>query len=168
MDEELEANAWKDGHIEYKYKEWVYDGEMKDNRPNGQGVLVGDHRHGERRYEGIFIDGVYVSKDKQPDGEIMLHVKSGHSSWSISGSSDWKYKEEDMPAKLGRLNIDGFWSYEITCIKKDCITIGFYDKEYELRPNKPLRLLNEIEGHEYSDGCVYDGDDYSLELTWIK
>ena len=162
----MEANVWQDGHIEYNYKEWIYDGEVKNNRPDGQGVLVGDRRHGERRYEGIFIDGVYVNDNEQLDGEIMLHVKSGHSSWSISGSSDWEYKEEDMPAKLGRLNIDGFWSYEITSIKKDCITIGYYNKEYELCPDKPLHLSNEIEGHEYSDGCVYDGDDYSLELTW--
>ena len=166
VDDELEANVWKDGHIEYKYKEWVYDGEVKNNRPDGQGVLIGDRRHGERRYEGIFIDGVYVSDDKQPAGEIMLHAKSGHSSWSIGGSSDWEYKEEDIVAKLGRLNFDGFWSYEIISIKKDCITIGYYNKEYELRPDKPLHLSHEIEGREYSDGCVYDGDDYSLELTW--
>ena len=85
---------------------------------------------------------------------------------SIGGSDDWEYKEEDMQAKLGPLNIDGFWSYEITSIKKDCITIEYYQEKYELRPDKPLHLSKEIEGHEYSDGCVYDGDDYSLELTW--
>lgn len=165
---ELEANVWKDGHIEYEYREWVYDGEVKNHRPNGQGVLVGDRRHGNRRYEGLFIDGIYVSEEEPFNGKIMLHVKSGHKSWSVYSDGEWKYNEEDIVAKLGRLNIDGFWSYEITSIKKDCITIEYYDKKYELRPDKPLYLSREIEGHEYSDGCVYDGDNYSLTLTWIN
>ena len=165
---ELEAKVWPDGHIVYGYDEWVYDGEVKNNRPGGQGVLVGDRRHGNRRYEGIFTDGVYVSDDEQFDGEITLHVKSGQKSWSVYNDGTWKYKEEDIVAKRGRLNLDGFWGYEITSIKRDCITIEYYDKKYELRPGKPLHLYKEIEGREYSDGCVYDGDDYSLELTWKK
>lgn len=164
----LEANVWKDGHIEYEYREWVYDGEVKNHRPNGQGVLVGDRRHGNRRYEGLFIDGIYVSEEEPFDGEITLHVKSGHKSWSTYSDGEWKYNEEDIVAKLGRLNIDGFWSYEIISIKKDCITIGYNDKKYELRPDKPLHLSKEIEGREWSDGCVYDGDNYSLTLTWIN
>lgn len=167
VDDELEANVWQDGHIEYKYREWVYDGEVKNNRPHGKGVLVGDRRHGERRYEGIFIDGVFVNEDAFT-GEIMLHVKSGHQSWSIGGSSDWEYEESDIQAKLGRLNIDGFWSYEITSIKEDSVTIEFYGEKYELRPDQPLHLYKEIEGDEYSDGCVYDGDDYTLDLSWKK
>ena len=165
VDDELEANVWQDGHIEYKYREWVFDGEVKNNRPHGKGVLVGDRRHGERRYEGIFIDGVFVNEDAFT-GEIMLHVKSGHQSWSIGGSSDWEYEESDIQAKLGCLNVDGFWSYEITSIKEDCITIEYYGKKYELRPDHPLHLYKEIEGDEYSDGCVYDGDDYTLDLSW--
>ena len=164
--DELEANVWKDGHIEYQYSEWVYDGEVKNNRPDGQGVLVGDRRHGNRRYEGLFVDGVYMSDEEQFDGEITLHAKSGHKSWTVYSDGEWTYNEEDIVAKLGPLNIDGFWSYEITSIKKDCITIEYYNEKYELRPDKPLHLSKEIEGHEYSDGCVYDGDDYSLTLTW--
>lgn len=168
VESKLEANVWKDGHIEYEYREWVYDGEVKNHRPNGQGVLVGDRRHGNRRYEGLFIDGIYVSEEEPFDGEITLHVKSGHKSWSTYSDGEWKYNEEDIVAKLGRLNIDGFWSYEIISIKKDCITIGYNDKKYELRPDKPLHLSKEIEGREWSDGCVYDGDNYSLTLTWIN
>lgn len=164
----LEANVWADGHIVYGYDEWVYDGGVKNNRPDGQGVLVGDRRHGERRFEGLFIDGVYLSDEETFDGEITLHVKNGHQSWSIGGSNDWEYHEEDIVAKRGRLNIDGFWSYEITSVQHDCITIEFYDEKYEVRPDQPLHLYKEIEGREYSDGCVYDGDDYSLELTWVS
>ena len=166
IEDEMEANVWKDGHIEYNLREWVYDGEVENNRPNGLGVLVGDRRHGNRRYEGLFIDGIYVSDEEQFDGEITLHVKSGHKSWTVYSDGEWEYNEEDIVAKLGQLNIDGFWSYEITSIKKDCITIEYYNEKYELRPDKPLHLSKEIEGHEYSDGCVYDGDDYSLTLTW--
>lgn len=165
---ELEANVWTDGHIVYGYDEWAYDGEVKDNRPNGRGVLVGDRRHGERRYEGLFSNGVYVNDEEAFDGKITLHVKSGHSHWSISGGGDWKYEEEDIVAKRGPLNLDGFWNYEITSIKQDCITIEFYEKKYEVRPGQSLHLSNEIEGREWSDGCVYDGDNYSLELTWQK
>ena len=163
---ELEANVWADGHIVYGYDEWVYDGEVKNNRPDGQGVLVGDRRHGERRFEGTFIDGVYVSNEEQFEEEITLHVKSGHKSWTVYSDGDWKYTEEDIVAKRGRLNLDGFWGYEITSIKRDCITIEYYDNKYEVRPDQPLHLYKEIEGREYSDGCVYGGDDYSLELTW--
>lgn len=163
---ELEAHVWKDGHIEYGYSEWVYNGEVRNNRPDGQGVLVGDRHHGNRRYEGLFMDGVFVSNEEHYDGIVMLHVKSGHKSWTAYSDGEWEYNEEDIQAKLGRLNLDGFWGYEITSIKKDCITIEYYDKTYEVRPDKPLHLSKEIEGREWSDGCVYDGDEYSLELTW--
>lgn len=163
---ELDANVWKDNHIDYQNGDWVYDGEIKNDRPDGQGVLVGNAYHHNHRYEGIFIDGVYVSDEEPFTGEIMLHVKNGHQSWSVGGSSDWEYEEYDMQAKLGCLNISGFWNYEITKITKDCITIEFYKDKYELRPDSPIQLYNEIEGHEYSDGCVYDGDDYKLEMTW--
>ena len=163
---ELEAKVWKDGHIVYGYDEWIYDGELKNNRPDGQGVLVGDRRHGERRFEGMFIDGVYQSDEEKYEGEITLHVKSGHKSWTVYSDGEWEYSEEDIIAKCGRLNLDGFWGYEITSIKADCITIEYYDKKYEVRPGQPLHLHNSIEGDERSDGCVYDGDDYSLNLTW--
>ncbi|MBR1755686.1 MAG: hypothetical protein IJ739_04095 [Bacteroidaceae bacterium] len=166
LDGKLEAKVWEDGHIEYGYKEWVYDGEVKNNRPDGEGVLVGDRRHGERRYEGSFIDGVYVSDEEEYEGEITLHVRSGHKSWTVYSDGEWEYQEEDIVAKRGRLNLDGFWGYEITSIKRDCITIEYYENKYELRPDQPLHLYKEIEGREYSDGCVYDGDDYKLELTW--
>lgn len=25
-----------------------------------------------------------------------------------------------------------------------------------------------LEGREWSDGCVYDGDDYSIDVVWLK
>jgi len=163
---EMLANVWADGHISYNYGEWVYDGEVKNDRPDGQGVLVGNDYHGRRRYEGLFTDGQYAEEETFT-GKVMLHVKSGHKHWSVYNDGEWKNEEYDIEAKLGTLNIDGFWNYEITKITQDAITISFYDKTYTLTPDNPLDLpISVIEGHEYSDGCVYDGDNYSLELTW--
>jgi len=163
---EMLANVWADGHISYNYGEWVYDGEVKNDRPDGQGVLVGNDYHGRRRYEGLFTDGQYAEEETFT-GKVMLHVKSGHKHWSVYNDGEWKNEEYDIEAKLGTLNIDGFLNYEITKITQDAITISFYDKTYTLTPDNPLDLpISVIEGHEYSDGCVYDGDDYSLELTW--
>lgn len=157
VESQMKALVWADGHIEYNDKEWTYDGEVKYGRPDGQGVLQGDSYHGNRRYEGEFANGVYVSTEEQYDGEITLHVKSGE-----NGS----YEEYDIVAKRGRLNIRGFWNYEITSVKADSITIEFYEEKYVVRPGEPLHLYNEIEGREWSDGCVYDSDEYTLDITW--
>lgn len=52
------AKVWN-GHIEYDWKTWVYDGEMKDDRPEGFGVLVGNKGDTRgHRYEGEFKDGL--------------------------------------------------------------------------------------------------------------
>ena len=118
--------------------------------------------HNNRRYEGLFADGVFISDEKYSDGEITLHVKSGH----CGGSGGWKYEEKDIVARRGTLNIQGFWNYEITVVRHDSVTIEFYEEKHYVRPEEPLRLYKEIEGREWSDGCVYDSDDYSLELTW--
>ena len=163
---EMLANVWADGHISYNYGEWVYDGEVKNDRPDGQGVLVGNDYHGRRRYEGLFTDGQYAEEETFT-GKVMLHVKSGHKHWSVYNDGEWKNEEYDIEAKLGTLNIDGFWNYEIVKITQNAITISYYNETYTLTPDNPLDLpISVIEGHEYSDGCVYDGDNYSLELTW--
>ena len=164
---EMAAYVWTDGHISYNHEEWTYDGEVKNDRPEGQGVLVGNSYHGRRRYEGLFVDGRYVNEEETFTGKIILHVKSGHKHWSVYSDGEWKYEEYDIEAKLGKLGIDGFWNYEITKITQDAITISYYNETHTLTPDNPLNLpISRIEGHEYSDGCVYDGDVYSLELTW--
>lgn len=165
---EMEADVWQDNHIEYCGDEWVYDGEMKDGRPEGQGVLTGSRRHGNRRYEGRFTDGVYVSDEAPFDGEIRLHAKSGHKSWTVYSDGEWKYEEKEIVAKIGSLDFSGFRGYEITDIKADSITVAYYEKTWVLRPDEPLHLYEAYEGREHSDGCVYDGDDYCLHLTWVK
>lgn len=153
----LKANLWKDNYIDYCRGEWVYNGEVKNNRPEGKGVLVGNSYHNKRRLEGNFRDGVFVDKDDC--GEVItLHVKS---------CKNGRCEEYDIDAKLGKLEISGFWNYEITSIKPDCITIEFYEEKYEVRPDAPLHIYKEIEGREWSDGCVYDSDEYTLDLKWV-
>ena len=179
-------------HIEYAYGEWVYDGETNNDRPEGLGVLVGDrYRHKDCRYEGEFhegrchgegvfenipagirqegqfVAGVYQEPNAAAE-PITLHARHGHQHWSASGSGDWKYEESDFEVELGRLDFTGFRNIEVARIEKDCITLTQRGDTYSLKPGENLRFSAEIEGREWSDGCVYDGDDYTLNLTWKK
>jgi len=188
---ENRALVWQDGHIVYVSGDWVYDGEVENDRPEGHGVLTSDSfctegqryegefheglAHGQGvfenskagiRQEGTFVKGRY-QEPNAVDGPIMLHANYGHSRWSISSSGKWKYEESDFEAKLDRLPFPGFGDINIARIEKDCITLTDYNGNVkELHPGESLHYSAEIEGREWSDGCVYDGDDYSLELTW--
>lgn len=178
------------GHIEYAKGEWVYDGKMADNRPEGLGVLVGDDfRHEGCRYEGefhegrcygkglfentkagirqegTFVEGVYQEPNAATE-PITLSVKWDKSHWSTGGGDSKKHEEYDMEAKLGRLSIVGFGDIEVARIEKGCITLTRWGDTFLLTPGSTLHFSAEIEGREWSDGCVYDGDDYDLELTW--
>ena len=46
------------------------------------------------------------------------------------------------------------------------ITLAHHGSTYVLKPGKSLQFYAEIEGREWSDGCVYDYDNYSLTITW--
>lgn len=192
-DGETEALLWKDGHIEYRLDGWTYDGEVENDRPEGEGKLEGDrfsHKgesyvgefhegrvHGQGvfenvkagiRQEGVFVKSVYQEPNAASE-PIILHARHGHSSWSISSQGEWKYKSIDFEVKLESLPFSGFGDIKIARIEKDCITLtDYYDNVKLLRPGETIRYTAEIEGREWSDGCVYDGDDYSLELTWKK
>ena len=188
---EADALVWRDGHIEYNFGEWTYDGEVKDDRPEGRGTLVCEkysHKgesyvgefhegcaHGQGvfentkagiRQEGTFFNGEYQEPNAATE-PIMLHAHHGHSSWSIRSQSDWKYTDSDFEAKLESLSFSGFGDIKIVRIEKDCITLtDYYGNVKELHPGETIHYSAEIEGREWSDGCVYDGDDYSLDLTW--
>ena len=186
-----EANVWADGHIEYRWLA-VYDGAVVNDRPEGWGVLVHADNDG-TRYEGEFHEGrlhgkgVYdcpelgihqegvwvngVFQEENPATEpITLHARHGHQSWSVGGSGDWEYEESDVVVELGRLGVFiGFGSLKVERIEKNCITLSYHGSEtHLLTPGDTLRFYAEIEGREWSDGCVYDGDDYSLVITWQK
>ena len=176
----MTAKVWN-GHIEYYCKTWVYDGEMKNDRPEGFGVLIGDEVDTRgRRYEGEFKDGLchgygvftYPEGGITQDGDwvngvfqeadtpaepIMLHVV-------LSGDDS---DDQMVEAKVGNFPyFTGFGGLRIDRIEKRCITISDYGKVYLLTPGDTLRLKREIDGREDSQGCVYESYDYYLRITW--
>jgi hypothetical protein len=176
------AMVWE-GHINYSYGTWIYDGEMRDDRPDGYGVLVGDDVDTKgRRYEGEFkdglchgagtftyheggieqsgewVEGVFQEKDA-PSSPIMLKVV-------LSGDDS---DEQMVEAKVGSFPFFmGFGGLRIDRIEKGCITFSDYGTIYLLTPGDTLYLHHEIEGREWSDGCVYDSEDYYLRIIWRR
>lgn len=114
---------------------------------------------------GEWRQGLY-QEPEATGGPVRLHARYGHNHWSVGSSDKWEYCDRDIVAQLGSLDFAGFSSFSIARIEKDCITLTARDDTYRLAPGDTLRLANEIDGREWSDGCVYDGDDYSLVLTW--
>ena len=180
--ETVKAWVWN-GHIEYSYNHWVYDGEMKDNRPEGKGILIGDDvgTRG-RRYEGEFKDGLchgygvftypeggitqdgewkegIFQEDEAPNEPIMLNV------WLHGDDS----KKQTVEAQVGTFPyFTGFGGLRIDRIQKRCITFAFYRETKQLSPGQTVHFHSEIEGPEDHDGCVYESDDYYLDITWKK
>ena len=161
-----EALVWKDGHIEYTAEQWVYDGEMAYGFPQGKGVLTGGkYNHEGERYEGEFQAGIFQKSDAAT-APIMLHVRYGHQWWTAYDRGDWKWVESDIEAAIGWLDFIGFCDVKIARINQKGITLTSGTETRVLTPGETIRFYAEIEGREWSDGCVYDGDDYQLLLTW--
>lgn len=181
----IEADVWPDGHIEYMGGK-SYDGKVADDMPEGVGVLTdrdqgryeGEFHKGRCHGKGTFVDtetgirqeGTWVNgKFQEPNAAtkpVILHACHGHSEWSISHQGDWEYEESDIEAKLGSLDFIGFGDIKVARIEQNCITLTQGSNSYLLTPGEQLNFSAEIEGREYSDGCVYDGDDYKLTLAW--
>ena len=110
------ALVWQDGHIVYFDSGWTYEGEVKDDKPEGHGVLTSDsyrtegqHYEGEFheglvhglgvfentkagiRQEGTFVNGVY--QEPNAAEPVILHARHEHSSWSISSQGKWDYEK---------------------------------------------------------------------------
>jgi len=179
-DKKMEARIWN-GHICYRFSTWIYDGEMKDDRPDGHGVLVGDDIDTRgRRYEGEFKDGLchghgvfsYPEGGFEQDGEWVEGVFQEKNAPSspimlkvvLSGDAS---DERMVEAKVGSFPyFTGFSGLRIDRIEKDCITFSDYGTIYLLTPGETLYLHNEIEGDADHDGCVYDSEDYYLRIIW--
>ena len=100
--------------------------------------------------------------------EVRLQIRYGHRHWTVYTRGEWEYETMERVYKLGDiLQIDGFYGYKITEISDVRIVIEFYEEKYILTHDEPIHMFSEIEGREWSDGCVYDGDDYSTDVTWL-
>ncbi|UKK48958.1 hypothetical protein L6475_03045 [Prevotella sp. E9-3] len=189
-----EVLVWAD-RIEYDYKK-VYEGEIKDGRPEGKGIYTDadsvDYGEEPRRYEGEFHNGLchghgiytYPSAgirqegswangkfldSEAPDGPIMLHVHWTDDEWSMGGGSKVERKKFDIEAKVGELDIQGFRSVRIEEIRPNAIVFKEYDCPSRiLTPGESIHFSNSIDGYEDHDGCVWDGDDYDMTVSWMS
>ena len=100
--------------------------------------------------------------------EVKLKIQFGWCSWTVYTRGDWKYETFERTFKVGdKLDIKHFRDHVITEIADDHITLVDGDDTQILTREKPLHVYTEIEGREWSDGCVYDGDDYTTDVFWI-
>ena len=72
----------------------------------------------------------------------------------------------EITAAVGSIGIDPFGGCEITEVRPDCVTLTFAGETKELKPGGSVRFSRTIKGREWSDGCTYDGTDYTLNLSW--
>lgn len=182
-----EAFVWPDGHIEYSDSS-IYDGDVANDMPEGRGVLtlsdgaryegefheglshgkgVFDHKEDGIHWEGTWVNGKFQAPNAATK-PVILHAQHGRSDWEVGHHDPWKFEESDFEPELGALRFLGFGNIKITSIEKDCITLTRYGKTFLLKPGEQVGFLAEIEGREWSDGCVYDGTEYKLVLTWKK
>lgn len=188
-DNTYDALLWPDGHIRLGYS-CNYFGQVKDDRPEGHGELydsrgrryVGEfhnglcHGHGvytfpniNLRQEGEWANGVYQNPNA-PKKPVMLHIKWWHEHCSPGGSTPDPAKEWTLEAKLGELNLPVHTcGATIEAIDADGIILTEHGLHPEtLTPGQSTRFYDEVEGREWSDGCVYDSDEYTMEITWIQ
>lgn len=187
--ESMKAHVWS-SRIRYNQGEWIYDGEIRDGRPDGHGVLTGDDRYNRgSRYEGSFREGLfhgrgvfscekggYVQDGHWVDGlfqeadplteTVVLQLVHVHQAWSTGGTYPKETTRKERLAALGPFSEEGFYSLRIERLERSAITFRFKGTYHILTPGSTLHLSNSIDGREWSDGCVYDGDDYSLSITW--
>ena len=112
------------------------------------------------------MNGVFQEANL-PEQPIVLHAKYGRCHSTVYTKGEWEYEESDVEVKTGRLgDFIGFYGVKVERIEGDMITLAHRGSTYVLKPGKSLQFYAEIEGREWSDGCVYDYDNYSLTITW--
>lgn len=186
-EKECECLLWPDGRIKWGY-EGIYEGEVKDGLPEGHGVFYDEEG---RRYEGAFHEGyahghgiyTFPGADIRQEGEwvrglyqdpeaatadIMLHIVWQHGEWETYSDTKTEKKEFTVKAAKGPLQLPVF-SCRVDIEKITDHEIVFSqsgEAPQTLTPGGSLHFSAEIEGREWSDGCVYDGDEYSMTIHW--
>ena len=181
----LYAYVWADNFIRYENC-WWYEGDILNDRPEGKGILgygssaryKGEFHEGRCHGQGIFDDekmnihqkGTWINGAYQephaPASPITLHIRHESSSWGMTTKNERKSNEYDIIAKYGELDAPGFSTIELVRIEKNVITLKYEDTPYLVTPEQPLHLKCVVEGREWGDGCVYDGVDYYIDITW--
>ena len=100
----------------------------------------------------------------------MLKVHWSHTHCSPSGEYPDGKEEWTIEAKTGSIDLPVYTcGITIEAIEPERIIVTSYGTDpRELTPGKTVGYLDEVEGREYSDGCVYESDEYSIAITWIK
>ena len=180
---------WPDGHTQWGYG-YHYEGDLKDGLPHGLGVF---YDTAGRRYEGEFCDGLchgegtYTFKsagikqsgrweqghfldEQKPAAPVMLKVRWSHTHCSPAGESLQGEEEWTIEAKVGTLDLPVHTcGITIESIEPERIILTTYGTApRELTPGKTVGYLHEVEGREWSDGCVYESDEYNISINWIK
>ena len=180
----IDAHIWGN-HIDYYHGKWVYDGDVVDGKPNGTGELTG---RDEIHYKGEFRDGYFhgygvltlpvlvkegywekgVFQDPEaPAVPVKLHIRVVRSEWSVGGGDrPGEESKLELDAVPGDLPIPGFYWIRVERVTEKEIILSFNKKAYKLTPGEKLHFSESYEGREWSDGCVYDGTDYSVTIKW--
>lgn len=103
--------------------------------------------------------------DKQSCEPITLTAVLTTNHWTVYSDGHPTSQTMTIPAVPGRLPIEPFSGCTVESVADGTVTLRYCEKKYELRPGDQVRLSRSVEGREYSDGCIYDGYDYTLTLT---
>lgn len=173
-----QAETWST-YIRYS-KGGEYSGDTVDGLPHGKGVLT---FYDGRRYEGEFANGrcngvvVYSvegsdiheervwENGKIKDGQcnITLRYEWKSVEWSIGGKSDKTTREGTFTPLLGEsIDVEGFRYIKVYEIKEDELLIG----SCPLHRGESISFENEVEDDEASDGTVWSGTDYYIQIFW--
>ncbi|MGM9706723.1 MAG: hypothetical protein ACI3YM_03805 [Prevotella sp.] len=97
---------------------------------------------------------------------IKLKVSCVKDHWQAYGGGGTDESVTEQVAKVGPFPQKYFPALCIKEIHEDRIVIA--DEKYErvLTPHECVRFHYSIEGREWSDGCVCDGTDYDVTITW--
>lgn len=179
---------WPDGHTQWGYG-FHYEGDQKDGLPEGKGVF---HDDTGRRYEGEFHEGLchgegtYTFESagirqrgrwergrflggQKPAGPVMLKVRWSHTHCSPSGEFPDGKEEWTIEATPGPLDLPVYTcGITLESIEPERIILTTYGQRPKtLTPGQTVGYLHEVEGREYSDGIVYESDEYSISITWL-
>ena len=138
-----------------------YIGDLKDDIPNGKGILY--YKGGKIKYEGEFIDGDYNGKGKEyyHDGKVKYEGNFAHNQYNGSGTYTWvngEYYSGEF--KNGAMHGKGKEYYVNGNIKYDGeFKNGLYDGEGKYVFKNGISYVGQYkEGKRNGKGIKFDKD----------